>query len=498
MTVSLHEACPHRIRPGRRARRGAVVRAFTLILVGGTWCLGVPGCGGSSGGGENGADTLGAGQGGTTTGPVHTSTGGSSPVSADGGGGSSGGASTSGPSVSSGGSSASVSTGGSAVAGGAAVPRGTGGATAGGATSEGASGGGAGGRAGAGSSATGAGGAAQAGTPPTSAVAACVTNELSMCKTNTTPTSESFSIPYAIECHFGGDPGNYEVVIELGGAEAGDTLVEAERRRPMLPEVTTAAGQLQQFAFVVNVRQPEGEPVQDKPAGIAGLDVYFGGPTPKLTSICHRPIVAPVVLYVAGDSTVCDQYTDGYASWGQHLAQFFVEPISVANYADSGESSVSFLHNNSLWGAIKSRVKAGDFVLLEMGHNDKTTSQANFEANMMTMATDAKAAGANPIFVTPISRANGGCAGQLVTAAMDIPQTLKDLAKSMSLPVIDLTTATCNWFSTVGGPAAAEAAYYARGTDPTHTGPKGAQIYAGFVRDAIRAGIPELAKYLRP
>jgi hypothetical protein len=48
-----------------------------------------------------------------------------------------------------------------------------------------------------------------------------------------------------------------------------------------------------------------------------------------------------------------------------------------------------------------------------------------------------------------------------------------------------------------GRTSAAMAGYYARGSDPTHTGPKGAQIFAGFVRDAIKAQIPELAKYLR-
>jgi lysophospholipase L1-like esterase len=329
-------------------------------------------------------------------------------------------------------------------------------------------------------------------------VTPCTTNELSMCKMNATPTSVSFSIPYSVECHFGGDPGNYEVTVELGGSGAGDTQVQAERRRPMLPEIMTAAGATERYSFVVNVRTPEGEPIQNVPPGIAGLDVYFGGATPRLTSICHHPMAAPVVVYVAGDSTVCDQYTSGYAAWGQHLPQFFVSPISIANYADSGESSVSFIRSNSLWGAIKSRLKPGDWVLLEMGHNDKTTSKATFESNMSSMANDAKAAGAHPIFVTPISRATGGCAGQLVTAAMDIPQTLRDLGKSMNIPVIDLTTATCNWFGTVGGPAAAKAGYYANGTDGTHTGPKGAQIFAGFVRDAIKASIPDLAKYLRP
>ena len=287
------------------------------------------------------------------------------------------------------------------------------------------------------------------------------------------------------------------MTVELGGTDASDTLVEAERRRPMLPEIKTAAGQIQRYSYVVNVRQPEGAPVQNVPAGISGLDVYFGGPSPKLTSICHQVMDKPVVVYVAGDSTVCDQYTNGYASWGQHLPQFFVSPVSVANYADSGESSGSFSGNSKLWGAIKANMKAGDWVLLEMGHNDKTTTQATFEANMGGMATQAKAAGVNPVFVTPISRANGGCSGQLVTAQMDIPQTLKDLGKSMNIPVIDLTTATCNWFTTVGGPGAAKSGYYANGSDATHTGPKGAQIFAGFVRDAIKSDIPELAKYLR-
>lgn len=429
-----------------------------------------------------------SGQGGTTA------TGGSSST----GGTSTGGTSTGGTSVTASGGTpgtggSRAGTGGSSSSGGNPGSGGSGGTGAAGTGGTGTSG--SSGNSGAGG--TGGGSAGGATVDPTP-VTPCATNELSMCKMNATPTSVSFSIPYSIECHFGGSPGNYEVTVELGGAAAGDTQVQAERRRPMLPEIMTAAGATQRYSFVTNVRTPEGEPIQSVPAGIAGLDVYFGGMTPQVTSICHQAIAAPIVVYVAGDSTVCDQYTSGYASWGQHLPQFFVSPISIANYADSGESSVSFIHNNSLWGAIKSRLKPGDWVLLEMGHNDKTTSKATYESNMSSMANDATAAGAHPVFVTPISRATGGCAGQLVTAQMDIPQTLRDLGKSMNIPVIDLTTATCNWFGTVGGPGAAKAGYYANGTDGTHTGPKGAQIFAGFVRDAIKASIPDLAKYLRP
>jgi hypothetical protein len=88
-----------------------------------------------------------------------------------------------------------------------------------------------------------------------------------------------------------------------------------------------------------------------------------------------------------------------------------------------------------------------------MGRNNKTTGKATYESNMSSMANEAKAAGAHPTFVTPISRATGGCDGQLVTKQMDVPQTFRDRGKSMNIPVIDLTTATSTWFGTVGGPA---------------------------------------------
>ena len=40
-------------------------------------------------------------------------------------------------------------------------------------------------------------------------------------------------------------------------------------------------------------------------------------------------------------------------------------------------------------------------------------------------------------------------------------------------------------------------AYFALGTDKTRTNPKGADTVSGFVRDAVRSQVPELAKHLR-
>jgi hypothetical protein len=94
------------------------------------------------------------------------------------------------------------------------------------------------------------------------------------------------------------------------------------------------------------------------PAGTPGLNVYFvgnAGAPPLLQSIGFAPAVDPFVVYV--DSTVCDQNGAEFGGWGQQLPQFFDFPVVVANYADSGESSGSFLNAAPLFGAIESQLK---------------------------------------------------------------------------------------------------------------------------------------------
>ena len=80
-----------------------------------------------------------------------------------------------------------------------------------------------------------------------------------------------------IDCHFGGAPGNYDVTVVLGGAAAGNTIVQAERGARCWARSPPRPAQTQRFTFTVNVRQPEGEPIQDVPAGTPGLDLYFLG-----------------------------------------------------------------------------------------------------------------------------------------------------------------------------------------------------------------------------
>jgi lysophospholipase L1-like esterase len=326
------------------------------------------------------------------------------------------------------------------------------------------------------------GGAPSGGSAGEAALPACESNQVARCS-GTSP----------IRCDFGGGAGDFLVTLDLGGASASKTYVEAEAYRRVLGGVDLAAGETKRFAFGVNVRQPEGQPIQDVPAGTPGLQLYLRGDAPLLSSVCVKPLTATPKVWIAGDSTVCDQSDMSYAGWGQHLPQHFAAPVVVANYADSGESSASVLASAKLWGAIKAGWKAGDWVLVQVGHNDKTVTSSAFRDNMTAFVTQAKAAQVNIILFTPIARAGSELNSQHQSSAgANIPQIIKDVAKSQNVPVIDLTTLSWNWLQTVDWKE-----YFALGTDRTHPSPAGAGVVAGLVRDAIEDQQLELAKHLR-
>lgn len=322
--------------------------------------------------------------------------------------------------------------------------------------------------------------------------------------------------PSCIECLFGGDAyqdtnsataqgtseaGNYLVTVRLGGASAGTTEIAAEANRRLLAGVTTAAGQSATYAFVVNVRAKEGQPTQDVAAGYPGLTLFFSGPAaspPQVGSIGFARVdgaTKPTMIYLAGDSTVCDQTDLDYAGWGQLLPQFVATPAGVANYGDNGESSASFLASSAEWGAVKSAMAAGDFVLIQFGHNDKTTTAADYQANITKMVTDAKAKGVTPILISPPARAT--FSGQSLSDQSSLHSAeMQAVATAQKVDYIDLTAITTTWYNQLG-PRGWQA-YHALGTDATHTNRAGANEIAGFVAGAIRSQKLGLAQFLRP
>ena len=74
-------------------------------------------------------------------------------------------------------------------------------------------------------------------------------------------------------------------------------------------------------------------------------------------------------LFIVGDSTVKNN-TAGQQGWGDPLIKLFdPEKIKVENHAIGGRSSRTF-QNEGRWDRILGAAKPGDFVLVQMGHND--------------------------------------------------------------------------------------------------------------------------------
>jgi lysophospholipase L1-like esterase len=310
-----------------------------------------------------------------------------------------------------------------------------------------------------------------------------------------------------ITCRFSVSPGNYTVTAWIGDrASAGNTSMSVEARRRILPAVATAAGTITPYTFTINVRQPEGQPTGQGGTGNPGLDITFAGSAPRLSGLTVQPASNPLVVYLAGDSTVCDQPTAPYTGWGQLLTTHVAAGAVVANYGDSGESSGSFLSNSTLFPTMRPLIKRNDLVLIQFGHNDKSTSASAFRSNLTTMINQVRASGGVPVLVTPPVRRLfdgnqlNGTALHINGAGVNLPAEMRNLGASMSVPVIDLTAKSETLVESMGPTNSAQ--LFLRQsvdgvTDNTHFSEYGAGRMADLVVQGIRERNLSLVGYLR-
>ncbi len=118
-------------------------------------------------------------------------------------------------------------------------------------------------------------------------------------------------------------------------------------------------------------------------------------------------------LYMAGDSTM---YTYGpifrpKTGWGQIMPEMVKPGIKVENRALGGRSSKSF-RGEGHWDKIMSRLKPGDFVIIQFGHNDGAGGSVNwyrhanaavhYPENLRNFVLDVRVKGAIPVLCTPV------------------------------------------------------------------------------------------------
>ena len=313
--------------------------------------------------------------------------------------------------------------------------------------------------------------------------------------------------------------GNYRVTVVLGGPQASITTVRAEGRRLMLEKIPTSPNASVTKVFDTNVRYPEisGDPnnkVRLKPRELGILDwdhkltLEFNGDHPSVRSIDIEPIHDEPVIYLAGDSTVVDQYYEPWAAWGQMLPRFFLPGIVVANHAESGETTKSFVGEHRL-AKIMTTMKAGDYLFIQFAHNDMkpgAVSLGDYKNLLTDFIAQTRAKGATPVLVTPMNRRTFDDAGKITNSFGPYPDAVREVAAEQKTALIDLNAMSKTLFEAMGPEGTLKAFMHfpensfpgqtAAIADDTHFNSYGAYELARCIVHGIREANLPLAKFL--
>jgi lysophospholipase L1-like esterase len=237
-----------------------------------------------------------------------------------------------------------------------------------------------------------------------------------------------------------------------------------------------------------------------------------GGASANPFSICTGAPASgkAVSIYVIGDSTasIYDSTLYPRTGWGQVLGDYFSTTCAVVkDKALSGRSSKSF-YDEGAWTPVRDTLVAGDFVIIQFGHNDEKTDdparytepQTTFKQYLTTYVNDTKTKKAFPILATPINR-NNWSGPTLSDTHGGYPPAMRELAAALSVPLVDLTALTKSYFERIGPTettnlfmdlAAGQFPNYPTGnTDNTHLQETGARIVSRlFTSDAYQRKLP--------
>jgi lysophospholipase L1-like esterase len=269
-------------------------------------------------------------------------------------------------------------------------------------------------------------------------------------------------------------PGEYQVTVTLGDPDA-ETIatVKSETRRLMLQSVHVPAGQTRAFTFLVHIRVPqlpgggmvalkarESQPIlfiqwDQTLLPFMELDwdekltLEFSGGHPVVQSIEITDAKNPITVYLIGDSTMTDQMMEPWAAWGQMFPRFFTPPVLIANYAECGETTASFV-SEKRWAKLLSEIHPGDFVLMQFGINDQRMPVARFKQYFIQFISDTRRHGAFPVLVTSQNLRRLDANGNAVQTLRNFPDAMRDAAKEQNVPLIDLNAMSMKLYGALG------------------------------------------------
>jgi lysophospholipase L1-like esterase len=207
---------------------------------------------------------------------------------------------------------------------------------------------------------------------------------------------------------------------------------------------------------------------------------------------------AKVRIVLAGDSTVTDN-----AGWGGAFARLLRDDVECINLSRGGRSSRSFIAEG-LWK--KCLELRPDYVLIQFGHNDQpghgpdreTDPETGYRENLRRYVAEARAAGARPVLVTPLTRRQFGADGKIHSTLTPYAEVVKRAAAELDVPLVDLharSIALCESLGEEGCKAISPPK--PGGLDATHLNARGSQLVAPLVAAELRGAVPELATYVK-
>jgi len=246
-------------------------------------------------------------------------------------------------------------------------------------------------------------------------------------------------------------------------------------------------------------------------------------PPPAQTSVAHDAPLNPVLptVFIVGDSTARNNADLG---WGDHFASLCdTTKINVANRAMAGRSSRTYI-NEGRWEKTLAEMKSGDYLLLQMGHNDsgdlggakprgsihsigdetkevpqtsgplagQTETVHSYGWYMRKMIDEARAKGVQTEILTTTIR--NIWTGNHIEHDIGYNDLIRQIAAQEKIPVIDMGDIEAQRLEALG--PAKTALLFPK--DHTHTSATGAQFNAINVADALRAAHSPIAAYLKP
>ncbi|MCR2805647.1 rhamnogalacturonan acetylesterase [Paenibacillus soyae] len=202
-----------------------------------------------------------------------------------------------------------------------------------------------------------------------------------------------------------------------------------------------------------------------------------------------------VSVFLAGDSTV-QTYEPEHApqaGWGQFIAEYFPDEVRFVNRAIGGRSSKTFVGEGRL-NAILEEMREGDYLFVQMGHNDSTKSRperytdpyTDYRSYLKLYIEGARGRGAIPVLITPVGRLHAEN-GVFLNDFPDYCHAMKQLAAEEEVFLIDLMSRSLDEYASVG---VEEARSYfmvsVNGTDHTHFTETGAERIARLVAEEVK------------